>query len=175
MSSYELVTIVDERNRVVGSASRQEMRSGGLIHRATYVLVFNSRGELFVQRRTASKDIYPRYYDVAAGGVVLAGESWDESAAREVEEELGVRGAPLQPLFELYYGDEGNRVWGAAYACTWDGPLTLQEEEVEWGAFLPVPEVLRLTEREPFTPDGLAVLRRYLAPAPGTRGPESEA
>ncbi|MFU8856252.1 MAG: NUDIX hydrolase YfcD [Deferrisomatales bacterium] len=156
------MTIVDLENRVAGSATRREMRARRLPHRATYVLVFNSRGELFVQRRTASKDVYPSHDDVAAGGVVLAGEEYDEGAAREVEEELGVRGVPLVPHLDFYHEDGGNRVWGRVYSCVTDAPLTLQEEEVESGRFLPLADVLAAAETSPFTPDGLEALRRYL-------------
>ncbi|MEN8760379.1 MAG: NUDIX domain-containing protein, partial [Desulfobacterales bacterium] len=85
----EIVTIVDEENRVVGAAPRSRMRGDGLPHRATYILVFNDEGEIFVQKRTTGKDIYPGYYDVATGGVVLAGESYDDAAMRELAEELG--------------------------------------------------------------------------------------
>jgi isopentenyldiphosphate isomerase len=157
----ELVTIVDERNKVVGAVPRQEMRAGRLLHRATYVLVFNSRGELYLQKRTASKDIFPSCYDVAAGGVVLSGESYEDGAVRELEEELGIKGVPLTRLFDFSYQDKDVRVWGAAYSCVYDGEVVLQEEEIESGAFLPVEEVFRRAESEPFTPDGLYVLRRY--------------
>ena len=81
----EIVQVVDEDNRETGAVTRREMRARGLVHRASYILVFNSRGELFVQKRTVSKDIYPGYLDVAAGGVVLAGESYEEAARRELE------------------------------------------------------------------------------------------
>ena len=74
-SADEVVIIVDEENNEVGAVPRREMRAGRLLHRATYILVFNSRGELYVQKRTQKKDVFPGYYDVAAGGVVLAGES----------------------------------------------------------------------------------------------------
>ena len=70
----EIVLIVDKENNESGSALRHEMRSKGLPHRAAYILVFNSKGEIFVQKRTRSKDIYPGYFDIAAGGVVLADE-----------------------------------------------------------------------------------------------------
>lgn len=159
----EIVTLVDDQNRVVGSATRREMRARRYPHRATYILVFNPRGELFLQKRTATKDVYPSHYDVAAGGVVLAGESYEESAARELAEELGISGAALRSHFDFYHEDGGNRVWGRVYSCAWDGPVHLQEEEVEAGRFLPIPQVLALAETEPFTPDGLGVLRRYLA------------
>ncbi len=159
----EIVAIVDEHNTVVGSAPRREMRAKALPHRATYVLVFNSQGQLYVQKRTLTKDVFPGYYDPAAGGVVLVGEDYTQGARREVEEEMGVRGVPLTPLFEFYHKDERNRVWGAAFSCVYDGAIVLQEEEVESGFFMAIAEILRLAETEPFTPDGLYVLKRYIA------------
>jgi 8-oxo-dGTP pyrophosphatase MutT (NUDIX family) len=161
-ASEEHVAVVDEQNRPAGSATREEMRRRCLIHRASYVLVFNSRGELFLHKRTDTKDVYPGCYDVAAGGVVLRGESYEEAAEREVGEELGVQGASLCPLFDFFHEDRGNRVWGRVFSCRWDGPVTLQAEEVAWGAFVPVGRVLTLAEMEPFTPDSLIALRRYL-------------
>ena len=62
----EIVTIVDEKNNLVGAAPRSRVRAQGLAHRATYILVFNSLGDLYVQKRTPLKDIYPGFYDVAA-------------------------------------------------------------------------------------------------------------
>ena len=99
----EIVTIVDEKNNVTGSAPRSVMRAKGLPHRATYVLVFSSTGELYVQKRTPVKDIYPGYYDVAAGGVVLADESYEDSASRELKEEMGIQGVSLTYLFDFYH------------------------------------------------------------------------
>jgi 8-oxo-dGTP pyrophosphatase MutT (NUDIX family) len=158
----EVVVIVDDENRVVGSASRSEMRRLRLPHRSTYILVFNSRGELFVQKRTLTKDIFPGYFDVAAGGVVLQGESYEEGAARELAEELGIRDVPLESLFQFYYVDSGVKVWGAVFACTYDGEMVLQEEEIESGSFVPFTVVLERAKNEPFTPDGMYVLKRFL-------------
>ena len=158
----EIVLIVDVDNNETGSAPRYEMRSRGLPHRAAYILVFNSREELFVQKRTMSKDIYPGYYDVAAGGVVMAGESYDHAAARELEEELGIMDAPLSSHFTFRYDDDSNLVWGKVYSCTYEGDIILQEEEIESGFFMTPEKVLALSETEPFTPDGLYVLKRFL-------------
>ena len=96
MNSEEIVTIVDDRNNVVGAEPRWRMRSYGLPHRAAYILVFNSVGELFVQKRTDSKDIYPGHYDVAAGGVVMAGESYESAALRELERQLSTQAPETQ-------------------------------------------------------------------------------
>ena len=158
----EIVTIVDQDNREICQVSRKAMRQGGLIHRASYILVFNRTGDLFVQLRTMSKDIYPGYYDVATGGVVLAGESYEVSAKRELAEELGVRSIPLTSHFDFYHEDDANRVWGRLFTCTTDGPFLLQASEVEAGFFLPPSEAVAMSERERFTPDGIMVLKRFL-------------
>ncbi|MBI3797599.1 MAG: NUDIX hydrolase YfcD [Deltaproteobacteria bacterium] len=157
----EIVTIVDEHNQVVGAVPRREMRARNLPHRSTYILVFNAQGELYVQKRTMSKDVFPGYYDPATGGVVLAGESYEQGAVRELAEEMGIRDVPLTWLFDFYFTDEHTRVWGGAFSCVYDGEVSLQAEEVESVALMTVEEILRRSVTEPFTPDGLYVVRRY--------------
>ena len=161
-SADEVVAIVDRDNRVTGSAPRRQMRAQNLIHRATYILVLNRRDELFVQLRTMSKDLYPGYYSATTGGVVLAGESYEESAARELAEELGVDGVPLAGHFDFYHETADNRVWGRVFSCRHDGPFTLQAEEVASGAFTPLATIGELARHRPFTPDGLLALERFL-------------
>lgn len=177
-SREELVTIVDEDNNAVGVLPRREMRSRRLPHRASYILVFDARGRLCVQRRTMTKDVFPGHYDVAAGGVVLAGETYGQAALRELAEELGINDAVLRQLFDFYYEDEHIRVWGRAYSCVHDGEVVLQEEEVESVQFLEIEKVLRLAAREAFTPDSLCLLRNYaVSPSlqhPVTSGENSE-
>jgi isopentenyldiphosphate isomerase len=155
----EIVLIVDRDDREIGAVARHIMREQRLIHRATYILVFNKKGALFVQKRTMSKDIYPGCWDVAAGGVVMAGESYEQSAARELEEELGIR-KKIKFLFDQYYEDDDNRVWGRTFSCIHEGPFIFQPEEIEDGCFMTIDEALALSEKEPFTPDGLLLLKR---------------
>jgi len=159
-SAPEIVQIVDEHNNEIAAVSRRIMREQQLIHRASYILVFNQADELFVQQRTLTKDIYPGFYDIAAGGVVQAGESYEESARRELFEELGVADTPLDPCFDHYYADDNNRVWGRIFRCRHDGPFILQKEEVQDGAFMPVDRIFAMHTRENFTPDGIEILKR---------------
>jgi 8-oxo-dGTP pyrophosphatase MutT (NUDIX family) len=158
----EIVTIVDEHNYVVGAVPRREMRSKRLPHRSTYILVFNTPGHLYVQKRTRTKDVFPGYYDPAAGGVVLAGESYEVCAKRELAEEMGIRDVPLLWQFDFYFADTHSRVWGGVFSCVYDGEIVLQEDEVESGAFLPIDDILRRAQTELFTPDSMYVLSRYL-------------
>jgi isopentenyldiphosphate isomerase len=162
MQHEEQIIIVDEDNNEVATASRSHMRRHNLPHRAAYILVFNSIGELFVQQRTTWKDIYPGFYDIACGGVVLAGETYNLAAARELAEEMGIRDIPLTILFTFKFADQKNIVWGRAYTCIYDGEIILQPEEVAGGSFLPLNKVLKLAAGKPFTPDGIYLLNRYL-------------
>lgn len=167
----EIVAIVDAHNTVIGSAPRREVRTSKLPHRSTYIFVFNSKGELFVQKRTMTKDIYPGYYDPCTGGVVLHGESYELSAARELEEEVGIRDVPLTRHFDFYFEDDFGRVWGSVFSCVYDGAMVLQKEEVESGAFLPIATILQWAQTDLYTPDSLLALHRYLDMPPQGRTP----
>lgn len=165
----EIVQIVDRSNAPIDALPRWVMRQKGLIHRACYILVFNGEGELYLQKRTTTKDIYPGYWDVAAGGVVLAGESYEQSARRELEEELGIDKTPLTFLFDHYFEDADNRIWGRIFSCTNEGPFTLQPEEVAYGQFVSLESIELLNRTEPVTPDGLQLLRLLPALKPSLR------
>ena len=162
MSASELVDVVDADDRVIGRATRADVRAQKLRHRATYILVFNSQGQLFVHRRSATKDVYPSHYDVTVGGVVSAGESYDVGAQRELAEELGISGVPLRPILKFQYEGDGNLVNGRVYSCSYDGPLTLQAEEIVGGEWLDLDVVIERTRQKQFCPDGIEALLRYL-------------
>ncbi|MGN8274378.1 NUDIX hydrolase [Pseudomonas sp. SMN5] len=161
-SDAELIAWVDEHDNLLGSLVRSDLRERGLIGRGTYIMLFNSAGELCVHRRTLSKAIYPGFWDVAAGGMVQANETYAESAARELAEELGVSDVELTAHDHFYFEDPGSRLWCSAFSAVWDGPLVLQPEEVLEARFLPIEQVLDEIQRKPYCPDSLAALERYL-------------
>jgi isopentenyldiphosphate isomerase len=158
--NQELVDIIDETGRTVGTVTRQQVRRERLPHRCVYVLVFNGRGELFIHLRTDSKDVYPAHWDVAVGGVLAAGESFLAGACREVGEELGVEAEP-ETLFPFRYADQSNTAQAMVYRLQHDGPFRLQPEEIVRGEFVPLSEIASRTARALFCPDGLAVLAEY--------------
>ena len=159
-SGDELVDLIDAEGRTIGVVTRREMRAKRLRHRCVYILVFSSRGELYIHLRTATKDVNPSHWDVAVGGVLAAGETFDDGARRELHEELGVA-AELEPLFPYQYADERTVVVAMAYRVVHDGPFRLQAEEVVRGEFVRVAEVEERVGRDPFCPDGLRVWRMY--------------
>jgi len=159
--SAEWVDVVDDDDRVVGRVTRAEMRTRNLLHRAVYVFVLNTRGELFVHRRTATKDVYPGYCDLTIGGVVGAGEEYDAAADRELAEELGVVGVAIIRLGDFRYADEGTRVCGMAYLTRHDGPFVLQAEEIASGGFVSLAQATRVAREEPCCPDAIAALEAH--------------
>jgi isopentenyldiphosphate isomerase len=161
-SEDEIVAIVDEKNHITGSVPRSVMRAQNLPHRACYIQVFNSHHKILVQKRTQSKDVYPGYYDIATGGVVLAGETYEESAQRELAEEIGAKNISLWKHFDFFHQNSHCRVWGRVFSCIYDGKIVLQKEEVESGDFYTLEEIMKLKDIKSFTPDGLYVLSRYL-------------
>jgi isopentenyldiphosphate isomerase len=158
----EMVDLVDEQDRVIGRATRSEVRRRNLLHRGAGVLCRNSAGEVYVHRRTESKDVFPGLYDAFAGGMVASGESYEQAASRELAEELGVVGAELRPLVKQRYRGPDLQTWNVIFEAVWDGPITHQPEEVAWGAFLPVAELRRRLDTWRWVPDGLQALRWFL-------------
>ncbi|MBT3151840.1 NUDIX domain-containing protein [Streptomyces sp. CHD11] len=172
MSADEIIDIVDGHDRVVGQAPRGEAYARGLRHRCVFVLARDARGRVFVHRRTAAKLVFPSLYDMFVGGVVGAGEGYDEAALREAEEELGVSGLPRPAhLFTFLYDDGAGRTWwSAVYEVLCEQPVRPQAEEVAWYDFLPEAEVeRRLGEGGwAWVPDGVAAYERLRAWRPGT-------
>ncbi|MFB6550030.1 NUDIX hydrolase [Streptomyces sp. NPDC056405] len=163
----EILDIVDETDRVTGQARRGDAYAQGLRHRCVFVLARDPDGRVFVHRRTATKLVFPSLYDMFVGGVVGAGESYDDAALREAEEELGVPGLPRpEHLFKFLYDDGAGRTWwSAVYEVRCEGPVAPQVEEVAWHGFLTEAEVeRRLGEGEwEWVPDGLDAYARLRA------------
>lgn len=156
----ELVDVVDADGRTIDTVPRHVMRTQRLPHRCCYILVFNRAGELLIHRRTPTKDVYPGHWDVCVGGVVGAGETFDEAAARELQEEIGVD-ASLEALFPFRFADASTTVHGLVYRAVHDGPFRFQPEEVVEGRFLVPDAVTAHAHDVPYCPDGLAVLARF--------------
>ena len=100
--SEEIFDIVNDADEVIGRERRAEAHRLGLKHRAAHILVYNGRGEVFLQKRSRTKDTFPGAWDSSASGHVDCGEDYDACALRELGEELGLQPAqPLERLFKL--------------------------------------------------------------------------
>lgn len=162
-SPEEWVDLVDRDNRVIGRALRARVRRENLLHRGVGILVANRRGEVYVHRRTDTKDVFPSMYDMFVGGVVESGESYEAAARREIAEELGIAGPDPVVLFDHLYEGPRNFSWIRVYRVTWDGPIVHQASEIAWGGWIPEARLQAWTRVVEVVPDGLDVFRQYVA------------
>lgn len=132
--SGEIFDVVDDQNRVVGQQPRGVVHREKLLHRAIHIFVFNKRGELFLQRRSRWKDAHPRRWDSSAAGHVNAGDDYDATAPRELDEELGIR-APLELVGEIAACRNTGWEFVKIYRAQHEGPFRLPPAEIECGAF----------------------------------------
>jgi isopentenyl-diphosphate delta-isomerase type 1 len=132
--SEEIFDVVNDQDEVIGRCPRSEIHRLKLKHRAVHVLVFNSRGDLFLQKRSMKKDCFPGTWDSSASGHLDSGESYDSCAIRELGEELGlIISAVPERLFKIDACAETGWEFVWIYRCQFEGPFTLHPDEIECG------------------------------------------
>ena len=135
--SREILEVVDSEDRVIGTERRGVIHARGLMHRSAQVLLFNTSGELFLQKRSMNKDEFPGLWDSSAAGHLAPGESYRQCAVRELEEELGIRHrGDLTRLFKFSASADTGFEHCTVFRCISDTPVTLQAEEVDEGKWL---------------------------------------
>ncbi len=135
-AASERFPVVDDQDRLIGDAPRAEVHGDNLLHRAVHILVFNHLGELFLQKRSPWKDRHPRLWDSSAAGHVEAGEGYDATAIRELQEELGVA-AEVTRVAKLPASERTGQEFIWIYQARHDGPFELARSEIEYGQFFP--------------------------------------
>ncbi len=131
----ELFDIVDESDNVVGRATRREVHGNiNLIHRSVGILIFNQKNELFLQQRSKTKDTDPFKWTISASGHVMVGDSYEITAVRELEEELGVKISVKQIAKYLCKAPNETEMVMLFQAFS-EGPFSIHPQEIEGGKF----------------------------------------
>ncbi len=132
----EFFYVVDEDDDVIGKATREEChKSNKNIHRSVYIFVINDRDEIFLQRRSETKDLYGGYYTGSATGHVDYGEDYETSARRELEEELGII-APIKKVCKFKSFSDIEREISVLYVYHYNGSMKFNEKEISEGIFM---------------------------------------
>ncbi len=158
--SQELLDVVDENDVVIAVKTRGEIHAEGLMHRAVHILVFNSNGEIFLQKRSMSKDEQPGKWDSSAAGHVDSGESYIECARREITEELGiVADLPMETLFKLTASALTGNEHCMVYRYIFNGQMVLQADEIDDGRWV-TPEALdqKVADKDPGLTEAICLI-----------------
>jgi isopentenyldiphosphate isomerase len=158
MIDLEELDVVDDGDRVLARASRTRVHDEYLIHRSVMFFVLDEDDSVFVNQRSALKQIYPGYWSIAFGGHVQSGESYDEAVAREVEEETGLR-ENIFPIasFQKRTADERENV--RVYGVRAREDLRLFAEEIEQGRFVTMAELNQMLGHFDFLPETPTLLK----------------
>jgi 16S rRNA (adenine1518-N6/adenine1519-N6)-dimethyltransferase len=161
--SEEELDVVDEHDVVTGSAPRGIVHAKNLLHRAVHIFVWNDRGELLLQKRSAQKEQYPGCWDSSAAGHLESGEDYRHCAARELREELGL-GAELTAGAKIPASVETGFEFISVFQTCANGPITYNPAEIQQAGFFPRTLVDEWIERRPadFAPGFLEAYRQVV-------------
>lgn len=149
----EMLPLVDEEGQIIGAATRGECHGGSKpLHPVVHLHLFNSKGELYLQRRPLWKDIQPGKWDTAVGGHVDLGENVEQALYREVREELGITDFIPERLLHYVFESARERELVFVHKAVYDGLVT-PSEEVDGGRFWSLEEIRATLGKGVFTPN----------------------
>ncbi|MFJ1810173.1 MULTISPECIES: NUDIX domain-containing protein [unclassified Streptomyces] len=160
----ELVERVDGRDRAVGVVSRRQAIREGWLHRVAVTVCRDDRDRILVHRRSEQLSRFPGLHEVVVGGAVNVGESYEQAAARELAEELGIRGIRGLPrlLFTFINRSGLSPHWLGVHEAVMPAAVVPDPDEVAWHGWLTEPELRSALLEWRFTPDSHEAFSRYL-------------
>lgn len=151
----EYFPIVDEDGNEISVALRSICHNGKsmLLHPVVHMHLFNSRGELFLQKRALTKDLLPGYWDTSVGGHIGQGESPEEALKREAMEELGLENFTFKFIKKYIWQSPRERelVYSfKGFTCQYPG---INKAEIDEGRYWSIKEIIRNLDKNIFTPN----------------------
>lgn len=150
----EMFPLVDEQGNIIGAISRGEAHSGSKkLHPVVHLHVFNSNGDLYLQKRPAWKDIQPSKWDTACGGHIDLGEDIKTALKREVREELGITDFTPQDMGHYVFESAREKELVYVHKTIYDGEVQPSKDELDGGKFWSRDEILTNIGKNVFTPN----------------------
>jgi isopentenyldiphosphate isomerase len=162
----EPIDLVDESDRVVGTSTVRKCLERGLLHRAVAVLVVRTNGRFVLQQRSKSDLWHPGLWTLSSTGHVKTGETYEEAAARELLEELGIR-SRLRRLDKyllppISVGGLTEWEWVTLYTSESDSQVSIDRKELEGAEDFDQRRARIMIDEGLLTPDAVFLLGEYL-------------
>ena len=158
----ERFPLVDEEGRVIGSATRGECHNGSkLLHPVVHLHVFNSRGEVYLQKRPEWKDIQPGKWDTSVGGHIDYGETPELALVREVSEELGITEFTPERVGMYVFESRRERELVYVHRMVYDGEINPSKDELDGGRFWTLEEIRAAIGQQILTPNFESEFQRF--------------
>jgi isopentenyldiphosphate isomerase len=153
-NNEEMFPLVDEQGNIIGAITRGEAHNGSKkLHPVVHLHVFNSNGDLYLQKRPAWKDIQPSKWDTACGGHIDLGEDVKTALKREVREELGITEFTPEDMGHYIFESAREKELVYVHKTIYDGNVKPSEDELEGGKFWSRDEILSNIGKNIFTPN----------------------
>ncbi|NDV66961.1 NUDIX domain-containing protein [Bacteroides sp. 224] len=162
-NNEEMFPLVDEQGNIIGAATRGECHNGSKkLHPVVHLHVFNSKGELYLQKRPLWKDIQPSKWDTAVGGHIDLGESVEIALKREAQEELGITDFTPELIATYIFESDRERELVFSHKTVYDGVIT-PSDELDEGRFWSIEEVKESIGKGVFTPNFEGEVERVIS------------
>lgn len=154
LAKEEWLPLLNVRGEIIGKAPRSVCHSGKeYLHPVVHLHVLNNKGEIYLQKRSMNKLVQPGKWDTAVGGHVAFGEQIETSLVREAYEEIGIRDFTPQLAAQYIWESDIEREWVFCFVTNYNGPLTINPDEVDEGKFWPIADVRKNIGKQIFTPN----------------------
>lgn len=158
----EQLPVVDQDGNILGAITRGHAHDGSkVLHPVVHLHVFNSHGDIYLQRRPEWKDIQPGKWDTAVGGHVDLGENVEQALKREVGEELGITDFTPESLGHYVFESKREKELVYVHRCVYDGEIRPSKNELDGGRFWTRQEILDNIGKGVFTPNFESEYRKF--------------
>ncbi len=159
----EIVDIVDEKGKVIGTMGREEANKKGLMIKVSRTIITNTDGRILVHKRALEKKDFPGFWDFGVAETAISGESYKDCAVRGLKEEMGITAKKdgLKEEFRYVYSHKNTKRNFMVYSFIYDGKIRLQEEEVSEARYVSEEELAKMLASEKFVRQGMMIYEKY--------------